>query len=50
MERLLAHYSRLLGGMVAAPAERVSKLPLLTEDERRQILVTWNDTARPFPA
>ena len=50
MERLLAHYSKLLGGMIASPTARVSRLPLLTEAERRQILITWNDTALPFPA
>lgn len=50
MERLLAHYSKLLGGMIASPTARVSRLPLLSEAERRQILITWNDTARPFPA
>ncbi|MCA1568067.1 MAG: amino acid adenylation domain-containing protein [Acidobacteria bacterium] len=47
--RLHAHYLRLLGGIVADPDARISKLPLLTEAERRQLLYDWNDTRREYP-
>src|SRR3981081_2455196 len=39
----------LLSGVVAAPESRISELPLLSEEERRQLLVEWNDTAVPIP-
>lgn len=48
--RFLQHFRCLLEGVVADPAERVSKLPLLTGAERRQVLVEWNQTAADYPA
>ena len=40
---------RLLEAVAADPDLRVGDLPLLSEPERHQLLVTWNDTARPVP-
>jgi amino acid adenylation domain-containing protein len=48
MRRWMAHYRTLLEGAAADPARPVSALPLLTEDERRQLLVEWNDTAADY--
>ena len=42
--RMLEHYERVLEGMVSRPEARVSELPLLGGDERRQVLVEWNAT------
>ena len=47
--RMLQHYQRLLEGMVAGPDQRLSDLPLLTDAERRQILIEWNRAERDFP-
>ncbi|MDT5268376.1 MAG: hypothetical protein QOH49_562 [Acidobacteriota bacterium] len=44
--RMLEHYRRLLESVVEDPDSRLSELELLTEDERRRLLVEWNDTAR----
>lgn len=49
MQRLMGHFEQLLEGIVADPNVSVSKLPLLTQGEREQILVEWNDTAAPIP-
>ena len=49
IERLLGHFQTLLAGIAADPDQRVSELPLLTEAERRQLLVQWNDTKRDYP-
>jgi amino acid adenylation domain-containing protein len=49
IERMLGHYQRLLEGIVATPDEKISCLPLLSENERKQILVEWNDTAAAYP-
>jgi amino acid adenylation domain-containing protein len=45
IERLAAHFETLLFGIVRAPEERLSMLPLLSEAERQQLLVDWNDSA-----
>ena len=50
IRRMLGHYQRLLEGMVADPGQPISRLPLLTEDERHQLLVEWNNTACDYPA
>jgi aspartate racemase len=47
--RLLDHLEVLLAGIVADPTCRIGDLPLLTEDERRQVLVDWNETATEYP-
>jgi amino acid adenylation domain-containing protein len=48
--RMLGHFETLLGGMIADPGCRVSKLPLLSEAEREPGLVSWNQTAEDFPS
>ncbi|HLK58120.1 MAG TPA: amino acid adenylation domain-containing protein, partial [Chthonomonadaceae bacterium] len=45
MLRLLGHYERLLEGIVADPMQKLSHLPLLTEAERRQLVVEFNATS-----
>ena len=49
MSRMLDHFQILLRGVVANPAQRLSELPLLTDAEKRQLLVEWNDTKRDDP-
>ncbi|MCP4687684.1 MAG: amino acid adenylation domain-containing protein, partial [Desulfobacterales bacterium] len=44
MTRMAGHFQTLLEGIADDPGRRVSELPLLTEAERRRILVEWNDT------
>ena len=47
--RLLGHYVTLLDGIAANPGQRISELPLLTEREKHQLLVEWNDTQTDYP-
>ncbi|HEU5229914.1 MAG TPA: amino acid adenylation domain-containing protein [Ktedonobacteraceae bacterium] len=49
ISRLIGHYRTLLEGIVATPDERVSHLPLLTEQERQHLLVDCNATEWDFP-
>jgi amino acid adenylation domain-containing protein len=49
IERLVGHYVTLLEGVVADADQRLSALPLLTEAERQQVLLEWNDTAVAYP-
>jgi amino acid adenylation domain-containing protein len=48
MQRWLGHLETLLEGIAAAPTESIDKLPLLTDRERHQITVQWNDTATKY--
>jgi len=38
------HLQQLLRSAVADPAQRLGELAILADDERRQLLVEWNDT------
>ncbi|HBL31657.1 MAG TPA: hypothetical protein DD490_32950, partial [Acidobacteria bacterium] len=45
IERLTGHLRRLLADAAANPERRLPELALLSEAERSQLLVEWNDTA-----
>lgn len=47
--RMTGHFERLLGSAAENPELKISQLLLLTEAERHQVLVEWNDTQVPFP-
>ncbi|MEG4500182.1 amino acid adenylation domain-containing protein [Microcoleus sp. F10-C6] len=47
--RMAKHFQTLLEGIVANPQQKVSQLPLLTEQERHQLLVEWNNTQTEYP-
>ena len=49
IRRLLDRYETLLQGIVAQPAAKLSQLPLLTELERKQLIIEWNDTKTDYP-
>ncbi|HEY3580147.1 MAG TPA: amino acid adenylation domain-containing protein, partial [Pyrinomonadaceae bacterium] len=47
--RLLQHWRVLLQAAVEDPAQPLTELPLLTEAEREQVLVQWNETNAEYP-
>ena len=47
--RMAGHFQTLLSGIVANPEQPISELPLLTETERHQLLVEWNNTSAEYP-
>ncbi len=47
--RMSEHFRTLLAGIVSNPRQRLSQLPLLSRQERRQLLVEWNETQRSYP-
>ena len=49
VERMGAHYCTLLEEIVRNPDRRISRLPFITDSERRKIVVDWNRTATGFP-
>lgn len=48
--RMSGHFETLLTGIAADPVQPIAQLPLLTGAERRQMLVTWNQTDASYPA
>ena len=50
IERLAGHLQTLLARVAENPDSPVADLPLLTAEERRQLLDTWNQTGREYPA
>jgi amino acid adenylation domain-containing protein len=49
IRRMLEHFAMLLEAAVTDPSASLSALPLLTDQERRQLLFQWNETRRDFP-
>lgn len=49
IDRLIGHFQTLLGSIVAHPEAHLSEFSLLTEPERRQLLVEWNNTSIALP-
>ncbi|HEY9820921.1 MAG TPA: amino acid adenylation domain-containing protein, partial [Candidatus Sericytochromatia bacterium] len=49
VHRMASSYQTLLKSILTNPEERVSALPLLTQAERHQLLVEWNDTKVEYP-
>jgi len=50
VERIAEYYQNLLAAAVANPETAVSRLPLLSDNELRQLLVEWNQTAAAYPS
>ncbi|HKV34448.1 MAG TPA: amino acid adenylation domain-containing protein [Pyrinomonadaceae bacterium] len=50
IERMTKHLENILESVVVDPTQRLSDLPLLSENEKRQLLIEWNDTAVPYPS
>jgi amino acid adenylation domain-containing protein len=46
--RMAEHLQALLEGIVANPEQRLSRLPLLTANERQRVLVAWNTTIASY--
>ena len=44
IERMLGHYKELLESVVREPQQRVSRLSLLRDEERQQLVREWNET------
>ena len=49
IKRLISHFQILLESIVENPKQLISQLPILTEREKLQLLVEWNDTSTDYP-
>jgi amino acid adenylation domain-containing protein len=50
IERMATHFEMLLDGIATNPSQHLSELPLLTDAERRQLLIEWNPITATTPA
>jgi amino acid adenylation domain-containing protein len=48
--RISEQFTTFLRGIAANPDQSVADLPILTQAERRQLLVEWNDTKVDYPS
>ncbi len=48
IDRLLQHYQQLLRSITAEPDRQISRLRVLPESERRQVLEGWNETRTDY--
>ncbi len=49
ISRTIAHFQTLLEGIVANPSSTISDLPILSADQKHQLLVEWNSTQTDYP-
>ncbi|MCI0495000.1 condensation domain-containing protein, partial [candidate division KSB1 bacterium] len=49
INRILRHLEKALESFFAEPDQHLSKMSFLTESERHQILVEWNQTSTDYP-
>ena len=49
IQRICRHFGNLLQAIGSNPDTSIAKLALLSEEERRDTLYTWNDTAFEYP-
>lgn len=49
IERMLGHFENLLKGITDQPEQKISELPFLTETERHQLVIEWNQTQTAYP-
>lgn len=47
--RMFGHYQTILESVASDSAQRLSDLPILTAEEKQQLLVEWNRTELDFP-
>ncbi len=49
VERMIGHLKTLLESMAENQDRSIASLPILTKEERHQLLVEWNDTQADYP-
>src|SRR6185369_5401038 len=49
IKRMLGHFQNVLEALVSQPEQRLSELTLMSEAERHEVLVEWNETKQKFP-
>ena len=48
IKRMAGHYKKLLQSIAENPDQRIAEIEMLTEEEKQQVLIEWNDTAAAY--
>jgi amino acid adenylation domain-containing protein len=48
IKQMVGHFQTLLEGIVTNPTQKIFDLPLLTKNERQQLLIEWNQTQTDY--
>ncbi len=46
--RVVSHFVNIVEGVIADPDRKLSEYSLMSEAEKHEVLVKWNDTERPY--
>ena len=49
MRRMLGHFENLLNAALTNRDARIAELPMMSAEERQQLLVEWNRTSAEYP-
>ena len=49
IKRMLGHFETLLEAIASEPQQRISNLAILTDAEKHQLLMEWNNTKTDYP-
>jgi len=49
IKRMIAHFQALLTGITTDVNQAISLLPMMSQEEKHQLVVAWNDTAADYP-
>jgi amino acid adenylation domain-containing protein len=49
IKRMIGHFRTLANGITSNPDQPIYSLPMMSQEEKQQLLVEWNDTAADYP-
>jgi tyrocidine synthetase-3 len=49
IERFIGYFKRILAAVIERPAIKISEIDILDEEEKKRLLIEFNDTASPYP-
>lgn len=49
ISRMTGHFRMILEGITTSPEQPISRIPILTKEERHQLIYGWNDTFASYP-
>lgn len=49
IQSLVVHFQTLLHHIIENPEQKITELPILSQEERNMLQFEWNDTKQPYP-
>ncbi|MBA6304371.1 non-ribosomal peptide synthase/polyketide synthase [Colwellia sp. MB02u-14] len=50
IERMAGHFDVLLQSIIASPEQNIETLPMITSQEKEQLVYQWNETSSDYPS